>query len=69
MTQKQMVLQHLKDEGNITTWEAFSEYGITRLSQYIMELRNEGHLIAGTPGHAINRYGKKVHFCIYKMEA
>ena len=45
MTQKQQVLEHLQRYGNITSWEAIMEYGITRLANYIFILRNEGHII------------------------
>ena len=42
LTQEQMVEQHLKDYGTITTWEAFTDYGITRLSAKIYNLRKSG---------------------------
>lgn len=40
-TQLQKIKEHLLKHGNITTWEAFTKYHITRLSQYIMILRND----------------------------
>jgi hypothetical protein len=37
-----MVLDHLNTYGNITSWEAIMKYRITRLSEYIRQLRSEG---------------------------
>ncbi len=45
MTQKQTVLKHLEAHGTITSWEAIDAYGITRISEYIRQLRSEGHNI------------------------
>lgn len=39
-TQLQMIKKHLEVEKQITTWTAIQLYGITRLSQYIMMLRD-----------------------------
>lgn len=39
-----LVLDHLKRKGHITTWEAFELYGITRLctySTYTLEANND----------------------------
>lgn len=45
-TQKQMVLEHLKQYGSLDPFTAFREYGIfTALHARITELRKEGHLI------------------------
>ena len=41
-TQLVKIKEHLLKYGKITTWEAFTKYHITRLSQYIMLLRNDG---------------------------
>lgn len=41
MTQEEMVLNHLKGHGTITSMEAFSKYKITRISEYIRQLREK----------------------------
>ena len=43
MTQKEEVLNHLKKHGEITSWDAIWEYGITRLAEWIRRLREEGY--------------------------
>jgi len=67
MTQQQTVERHLKDFGEITTWLAFTDYGVTRLSQYIMLLRKEGMNIHSEPTTKTNRYGKEVNFVTYQL--
>ena len=67
MTQKDMVLAHLEAYGKLTTFEAFTEYGITRLPSRICELRQEGYRIEGNYRTRPNRFGKKVSFCEYEL--
>jgi hypothetical protein len=45
MSQKDTVLNHLKQHGHIDTMTAIKEYWITRLSEMIRLLRVEGHEI------------------------
>ena len=44
-SQESIVLNHLKKYKHITTWEAITEYRITRLSARIYELREKGYQI------------------------
>jgi hypothetical protein len=45
-TQKLKVLNHLRTSKNgITSWEAITEYHVTRLAAYIGFLRDDGHTI------------------------
>lgn len=67
MTQNQMVLQYMKDFGSITTLQAFTDLGVTRLASRICDLRKE-HLIASERIAAKNRYGKTVKFNKYWLE-
>lgn len=45
MTQEERVLRHMKQFDGITSWEAFCDYGITRLSAKIFNLRERGYKI------------------------
>ena len=45
MTQKQIVLSHLRKNNSITSWFAIQNYGMTRLADIILRLRKEGHNI------------------------
>ena len=44
-TQLNQVLQHLNQHGSISSWTAIQEYRITRLAEYIRQLRQEGFRI------------------------
>ena len=68
MTQEQRILKHLKENGSITSWEAIIEYGITRISARIFELRKQGYRITTERETRKNRYGDNVSFAIYKLE-
>ena len=67
-TQKDRVLDHLKEHGTITSWEAIQNYGITRLSEYIRQLRRDGYIITSNWTENINRYGDKVRYVIYELK-
>lgn len=42
MTKTKQVKDHLRTHGHIDTWTAIQEYGATRLSAIIFELRKKG---------------------------
>ena len=42
-SQKRTILKHLKESKSITSWEAITQYRITRLSAVIYLLRDEGY--------------------------
>lgn len=67
MTQNEMILEHLRNRGSITSMEAIQRYGITRLSARIYDLRAGGHIITNETKITTNRYGKKVKYDIYRM--
>ena len=67
-TAKDRVLDHLEEHGTITSWEAIQNYGITRLSEYIRQLRCDGYMIASNWTENINRYGDKVRYVIYELK-
>lgn len=65
MTQKERIVQYLDDFGSITTMEAFSDLGITRLASRIHELVRNGMPIKKEMVSSKNRYGEEVHFMRY----
>lgn len=62
---EERILNHLKQYGSITSWEAIKEYGCTRLSQYIYLLKKKGYVIEVEIEKNTNRFGEKVHFNKY----
>lgn len=67
MTQKDMVLDYIRDFGSITPVDAFRDLGITRLAAVVCKLRREGHDIHKEREHALNRYGQKVRYARYSF--
>lgn len=58
MTKTKAVLQHLEEFGNITSWEAIKEYGATRLSAIIFNLRHRYDMnIENETIDFVDRYG------------
>lgn len=64
---KERVLNYIRDFGSITTFEAFTELGCTRLSEYIRQLRLEYNILDEWIT-AINRYGEKVQYKKYWLK-
>jgi hypothetical protein len=67
-TQTERILRHLKDYNSITTWEAIQEYGITRLSARIFDIKDMGYKIKSEIETATNRYGETVNYKRYILE-
>lgn len=67
MTQEEKVLRHLKQFGSITSWEAIMEYGITRLSAKIFNLRKQGYEIESERITTKNRFGEPCTFAKYML--
>ena len=57
-----MVAKYMKDFGSISSWQAFSDLGITRLSARIFELKERGYIISKEKVKTTNRYGKPVSY-------
>jgi len=55
--QTDAVVWHLQFYGKITSWEAIKEYGITRLSSIIFNLRKRGYKITSVDKVFKNRFG------------
>lgn len=64
--QKDAIMWHFATYGQITSWEAIKEYGATRLSAIIFNLRNEGYNIVSIDTKVTNRFGRSVSIATYK---
>lgn len=62
-TQKQLVLDHLRNKGSISSMEAFELYDITRLAAVIFDLRADGYRI--TAEDETSKRGK--HYARYRL--
>lgn len=67
MTQCEMILDHCKTHGSITSIEAVMRYGCTRLGARIADLEKRGHRFSHISETNENRYGRKVTFVRYTL--
>lgn len=67
MTQEERVLEYIQEFGSITTWDAFADLGITRLSAKIFDLDKDGYRFDRKVECSVNRYGKPVHYTRYSL--
>lgn len=65
MNQTELILKYLEDYGSITTFDSFTELGITRLASRINDLKNQGYDFDEEWISKENRYGKKISFKKY----
>jgi len=69
MTQNERIKRHLEQFGKITSYEAFKEYGVTRLSARIWDLKHKhGLVITEERKAAKNRFNEEVYFAEYRLE-
>lgn len=68
MTQKERVLEYIKENGSITSLEAFRHVGCTRLSAVIFNLKEEGYEFKREFETKKNRWGEKVSFAKYSLK-
>ena len=66
MNKTKAIMLHLEEKGSITSWEAIKEYGATRLSAIIFELRNRYNMNIITESvEFTDRFGNKSMFANY----
>ena len=69
MNKTKAVEWHLIEKGSITSLEAIKEYGATRLSAIIFNLRQRGWIINNERIDFVDRYGNKSHYVNYVLES
>ena len=67
MSLTRRVLNYMLDFDGITSWEAIKEFGATRLSAIIFNLRKKGFIIENEWIETKNRYGDNVRFVKYSL--
>lgn len=68
MTQTDLVLEYMRQNGSITQLEAITELGVMRLGARIWELKDQGVVIYTEQETGKNRNGKPVHYARYRLE-
>lgn len=68
-TQRDEVLNYMRDFGSISTFDAYVELGVTQLGARIKELEQKGWLIGRHKKQRVsNRTGKVVRYVEYYIE-
>lgn len=67
MTQCEMIIKYIQDFGSITTFESFTELGVTRLPSRIHDLHKQGYEFKKEWITKKNRYGKTISFLRYTL--
>ena len=66
MNKTKAVMMHLLENGKINSWEAIKEYGATRLSAIIYNLRHKYEMnIINEREYFTDRYGSKAFYDNY----
>lgn len=68
MTQCDMILRYLREEGSITPLDALREFGCMRLGARIYDLSRRGHKITRSMESNYNRFGSKVRYARYSLQ-
>ena len=66
-TQCERIVQYMKDFGSITTLQAFTDLGCTRLASRVNDLRNQGYDIKSEFVSGKNRYDETVSYKKYYL--
>lgn len=66
-TQCDYILDYILEFGSITTFEAFSELGCTRLASRICDLKKRGYDFLKQFETCKNRYGQSVSYIRYTL--
>ena len=66
-TQKERILDYIKEYGSISSWEAYSELGITQLGARLDQLKREGYMFSTEFEKGKNRYGEVVKYKRYRL--
>ena len=64
---KERIISYMREFGSITTYNAFTNLGCSRLSEYIRQIRLT-HKVSDEWVYTLNRYNEKVKYKRYWLE-
>lgn len=67
ITQKDRIINYIREFGSISSWEAYQDLGITQLGARIDQLKKDGHEFKTEWETKKNRYGETVSFKRYYL--
>lgn len=66
MKQCERILNYIDNFGSISTIQAFTDLGVTRLASRIYDLKQMGIEIESETKTSKNRYGEDTHYSVYR---
>lgn len=66
-TQKQRIINYIREFGSISSWEAYSDLGITQLGARIDQLKKDGYEFKTEWESNTNRFGEKTEYKRYYL--
>lgn len=67
ISQKNRIIDYIKQFGSITSWEAYKELGVMQLGARIDQLKKEGYIFRTEWIQTKNRFGENVSFKKYYL--
>lgn len=67
ITQKDRILEYIRNLGSISSFEAYANLGITQLGARIDQLKKEGYEFKTEWESNINRYGERTDYKRYYL--
>lgn len=67
ISQKQRIINYIRQFGSISSWEAYSDLGITQLGARIDQLKKEGFEFRTEWESNTNRFGEKTEYKRYYL--
>lgn len=66
-TQKQRIINYIREFGSITSYEAYADLGITQLGARIDQLKKEGYEFKTEWESSTNRFGERTDYKRYYL--
>lgn len=67
ITQRDRVINYIREFGSISSWEAYKDLGVTQLATRIKELKEQGYEFRTEWESSINRFGEKTDYKRYYL--
>lgn len=67
ITQRDRVINYIREFGSISSWEAYKDLGITQLATRIKELKEQGYEFKTEWESSTNRFGEKTDYKRYYL--
>jgi hypothetical protein len=67
-TQREKILDYMREWGSITPLDALREFGCMRLATRVFELKQQGYNIKTVIERAENKSGEPVHYARYFLK-